>query len=109
MAWRVEVIPDPRDPDPVQYAVLAGFAETMAICFNERIDLGMSRIGSDAVTNPISSEVGRTLSREESIAFTRVHYERAPSWTACERACGAFRLLGSSIFPLWGYFHHTQY
>jgi hypothetical protein len=78
----VEDIPDPCDPDPVRYAVLAGFAETMAICFSGRIDLGMLRMRSNAVTNPLLSELGRTLSRGEFIAFTRVHHERAQSWMA---------------------------
>ena len=40
-AWKVEDIPDPKDPDPVRYAALAGFAEVMALAFNERIDMGI--------------------------------------------------------------------
>jgi len=81
-SWKVEDIPDPNDPDPVRYAVLAGFAEAMAICFNERIDLGLLRMGSDAVSNPHSRELMRSLSREQFISFTKQHYEKAPSWTA---------------------------
>jgi hypothetical protein len=30
-SWKMEDIPDQNDPDPVRYAVLAGFAEAMAI------------------------------------------------------------------------------
>jgi hypothetical protein len=81
-SWKVEDIPDPNDPDPVRYAVLAGFAEIMAICFNERIDLGLLRKGSDAVTSSLSSELRRSLSREQFISFTKEHHEKAPSWTA---------------------------
>jgi hypothetical protein len=84
-SWKVEDIPDPNDPDPVRYAVLAGFAELMAIFFNGRIDLGLLRMGSDAVTNPLSSELRRPLSREQFISFTKEHHEKAPSWTASVR------------------------
>lgn len=82
VSWRVEDIPDPKDPDPVRYAVLAGFAEIMAICFNERIDLGLLRLGNDGSCNPRSQELRRTLSREEFITYTVRHHEKAPSWTA---------------------------
>ncbi|THH20982.1 hypothetical protein EW146_g478 [Bondarzewia mesenterica] len=85
VSWKVEDIPDPRDPDPVRYAVLAGFAETMAICFNERNDLGLLRMGNDGVTNPYATYLRQTLSREEFIAFTEKHHEKAPSWTAGAR------------------------
>jgi hypothetical protein len=81
-AWKVEDIPDPRDPDPMRYAVLAGFAEIMAICFNERIDMGLLRMGSNAVTNPLSRELRRVLSCKEFIAFTKAHHEKGPSWMA---------------------------
>jgi hypothetical protein len=81
-SWKVEDIPDPKDPDAVRYAVLASFAETMAICFNERIDSGFLRMGNDGVTNPHALELRRSLSSADFIAFTKKHHEKAPSWVA---------------------------
>lgn len=47
-------------PDSVRYVILAGFAEIMVICFNERINLGLLRMGSDAVSNPLSLSRGNS-------------------------------------------------
>jgi hypothetical protein len=46
-AWKVEDIPNPKDPDLVLYAALAGFAEDITLAFNERIepDMGILRVG----------------------------------------------------------------
>lgn len=41
--WRVEEIPDPKDPDPVRYAVLASIVEDMVYSFNRKIELGLRR------------------------------------------------------------------
>ena len=41
--WRVKDIPDPKDPDPVRYAILASLAETLATSFNFKINLGLRR------------------------------------------------------------------
>ncbi|KAI9925073.1 hypothetical protein MW887_006481 [Aspergillus wentii] len=42
-SWAVHRIPDPRDPDPVRYAILACIAEELAKAFNWRLSLGMRR------------------------------------------------------------------
>lgn len=43
--WALEGIPDPRDPDPVRYAVLASLMEAMVDAFNWRLELGLRRGG----------------------------------------------------------------
>lgn len=42
-SWAVRSIPDPCDPDPVRYAILACIAEELAKAFNWRLSLGMRR------------------------------------------------------------------
>lgn len=41
--WRVKDIPDPQDPDPVRYAILASLAETLVTSFNLKISMGLRR------------------------------------------------------------------
>ncbi|KAF7717534.1 Uncharacterized protein PECH_005462 [Penicillium ucsense] len=41
--WAVHRIPNPRDRDPVRYAILACVAEELAQAFNWRMSLGMRR------------------------------------------------------------------
>ncbi|KZW03203.1 hypothetical protein EXIGLDRAFT_759084 [Exidia glandulosa HHB12029] len=41
--WRVHDIPDPKDPDPQRYALLAAIAESLASAFNRKIKLGLRR------------------------------------------------------------------
>ena len=69
--WKVEDIPDPKDPDPVRYAALAGFAEVMALAFNERIDMGILRVGFHLETST-ARKLRTTLSREEFEIYTAV-------------------------------------
>ncbi|OBZ65521.1 hypothetical protein A0H81_14489 [Grifola frondosa] len=78
-SWKVQDIPDPKDPDPVRYAILASFVETMTICFNERIDLGLLRMKNEHETSSRAHRL-RTLSREAFKAITEAHHEYAPSW-----------------------------
>ncbi|KKZ62285.1 hypothetical protein EMCG_00454 [[Emmonsia] crescens] len=42
-SWSLDRIPDPADPDPVRYAILASLAEELVIAFNWRLSLGMRR------------------------------------------------------------------
>lgn len=41
--WRVKDIPDPRDPDPLRYTILACLAEALVEAFNFKIKLGLRR------------------------------------------------------------------
>lgn len=41
--WALHSIPDPRDPDPVRYAILACLVEELVCAFNWRLGLGMRR------------------------------------------------------------------
>ncbi|KAE8346432.1 hypothetical protein BDV24DRAFT_158667 [Aspergillus arachidicola] len=42
-SWILCRVPDPRDPDPVRYAILASIIEELAKTFNWRLSLGMRR------------------------------------------------------------------
>lgn len=55
--WSIRNIPDPKDPDPVRYAILAALVETLAEAFNWRIHLGLLRNGERVETRPLPSEV----------------------------------------------------
>lgn len=44
-SWATACIPDPRDPDPERYAVLATLAEQLVDAFNWRLKLGKRRNG----------------------------------------------------------------
>jgi|SRR5438034_3574815 hypothetical protein len=41
--WVLQTIEDPRDPDPVRYAILACLVEELVKAFNWRLSLGMRR------------------------------------------------------------------
>jgi len=41
--WAVNALPDPKDPDPVRYAILAVLVQQMCMGFNRLIDLGLPR------------------------------------------------------------------
>lgn len=43
--WATELIPDPKDPDPERYAVMATLAEQLVEAFNWRLRLGKRRNG----------------------------------------------------------------
>lgn len=62
-AWTVADIPDPADPDPARYAILAVLPYYLAHAFNRLIERGLPR-GSPAMI--ISSEVeeSRVLEKE---------------------------------------------
>lgn len=42
-SWVLADIPDPADPDPIRYAILASLAEELVEAFNWRLGLGMRR------------------------------------------------------------------
>lgn len=42
-SWAVDQIPDPADPEPIRYAILACFAEELVSAFNWRLSLGLRR------------------------------------------------------------------
>ncbi|OAA36494.1 DNA-binding protein [Metarhizium rileyi] len=44
--WQLSRIPDPMDPDPTRYALLASFAEALVSAFNWRLELGLQRDGT---------------------------------------------------------------
>ncbi|PGH16866.1 hypothetical protein AJ79_01510 [Helicocarpus griseus UAMH5409] len=41
--WELHMIENPRDPDPIRYAILACLAEELVNAFNWRLSLGMRR------------------------------------------------------------------
>ncbi|CCO26343.1 hypothetical protein BN14_00366 [Rhizoctonia solani AG-1 IB] len=53
--WAIRDIPNPGDPDPARYAMLASIAEELAAAFNYKIGLGLRRgiavYDSEAVAN----------------------------------------------------------
>lgn len=65
--WLLSAVPDPRDDDPVRYAMLASMMEALVDAFNWRLELGIRR--------------DNTLDRSEKRA-TNFKREVAPSWTA---------------------------
>lgn len=67
--WSIRNIPDPKDPDPVRYAILAALVETMVEAFNWRIHMGIVRKGRRVETRPLPSGVLDTR-------------EVAPDWVA---------------------------
>jgi hypothetical protein len=42
-AWELHRIPDPRDRDPIRYAILACIVEALLEAFNMRLRIGMRR------------------------------------------------------------------
>ncbi|KAG7089405.1 hypothetical protein E1B28_011093 [Marasmius oreades] len=41
--WSISSLPDPKDPDPLRYAILAVLTKLMCDSFNRRIGLGLPR------------------------------------------------------------------
>ena len=63
--WRLCQIADPKDDDPVRYAILASMLDALVVAFNWRLELGLRRSG-------------RTdLSEKRATNFTP---EQAPIW-----------------------------
>lgn len=82
--WAVKDIPDPHDPDPVRYAVLAGVAESLAESINYRLDMGLTRTG-----NPGHFEF-RPATEEEKVLLK----EYPPVWAIHAPPCSGRVLIG---------------
>lgn len=65
--WILNRIPDPRDNDPIRYAIIASMVEALVEAFNSRLELGIRR---DNTTDK---------SEQRSSNFVR---EEPPSWTS---------------------------
>jgi hypothetical protein len=69
-SWRLHRIPDPRDRDPVRYAILACITEELAKVFNWRLSLGMRRDKRKHIRRKTLDE-----------ALPPYMEETAPAWT----------------------------
>lgn len=56
-SWAVKDIPDPQDPDPERYAVLACITELLVLSFNDRISLGLPRDTPPIITGDVYNEI----------------------------------------------------
>jgi hypothetical protein len=66
-SWRLSGVPDPKDPDPARYAVLASMVEALVHAFNWRLELGLRR------------DKSVDLSEQRATNFVP---EEAPAWVA---------------------------
>lgn len=71
-SWAVADIPDPQDPDPERYAVLAVLPSHLVRAFNRLIERGLPRDSPRILTKEI----------EEELEARPVVLEREPSWVA---------------------------
>lgn len=65
--WKLSRIPDPKDPDPTRYAILASMVEALVDAFNWRLQLGLRR------------DKSMDESEQRTTNFDR---EEAPVWAA---------------------------
>ena len=70
-AWTVSNIPDPKDPDPARYAILAVLPYYLVTAFNRLIERGLPR-GSPAI---IPGEEA-----EDKLRACKVVLEEEPKW-----------------------------
>ncbi|EON96700.1 hypothetical protein UCRPA7_7800 [Phaeoacremonium minimum UCRPA7] len=70
--WAVRDIPDPKDPDPERYAVLACVPKILCLSFNRRIELGLPRHAPSIFTADMMDE-WKTQPRK---------FEEEPAWVA---------------------------
>ncbi|CAE7153787.1 unnamed protein product [Rhizoctonia solani] len=59
--WAIRDIPDPRDPDPVRYAMLASMVEELVDAFNYKIGLGLRRGSAIYDREAVANEEARPL------------------------------------------------
>ncbi|KAK3941337.1 hypothetical protein QBC46DRAFT_382951 [Diplogelasinospora grovesii] len=71
--WAVSTIPDPMDPDPERYAILAVLPYYLVTAFNRLIERGLPR-GSPAIIAGAAAE--------EELRGRDVVLEEEPSWVA---------------------------
>ncbi|KAL2120453.1 hypothetical protein VTJ04DRAFT_4480 [Mycothermus thermophilus] len=70
-AWSVAEIPDPKDPDPERYAILAVLPSYLVMAFNRLIEMGLPRGAPGIITPEMEQELRsrpRVLEREPSWA-----------------------------------------
>jgi hypothetical protein len=72
-SWAVSAIPDPEDPNPERYAILAVLPYYLVTAFNRLIERGLPR-GSPAII------AGNAV--EDALRRRKVVLEREPSWVA---------------------------
>jgi hypothetical protein len=72
-SWAVSAIPDPADPDPERYAILAVLPYYLVTAFNRLIERGLPR-GSPAI---VASDAA-----EDELRSREVVLEEEPSWVA---------------------------
>ena len=68
--WPIHEFPDPRDPDPTRYALLAATVQSLLVAYNERLDHFQVR-GYD---NALDYYIPRRL------RFARQPHEVLPDW-----------------------------
>ncbi|KAJ6465949.1 hypothetical protein C8R47DRAFT_1025580 [Mycena vitilis] len=71
-SWRLSDWPDPRDPDPDRYAVLAAIMEELVRAVNYRLNRGFSRVTAEELR----------LKAKQRRARIPLPLERPPSWTS---------------------------
>lgn len=71
-SWALIDMPDPRDADPVRYAILASLLEILADAFNWKISLGLRR----GVKSASLTKAQRTLYRTNP----NKPFEQMPEW-----------------------------
>jgi len=67
--WSLYSIPDPCDPDPIRYAILASIVEELVKAFNWRLQHGQRRTGEN-------------ITRSIEVPWPKFDPEITPSWTA---------------------------
>lgn len=70
--WRIKDISDPKDSDPLRYAILASLTETMVEAFNYKIKLGLRR----GITNEKPLLIASFAKESDP------PYEEPPPWCA---------------------------
>jgi hypothetical protein len=71
-SWAVAAIPDPAEPDPARYAILAALPHYLVRAFNRLIQRGLPR-GSPAIIGP---------KEEEELRSRPIILEEEPPWAA---------------------------
>lgn len=71
-SWALSAIPDPKDPDPERYAMLAVLPYYLVVAFNRLIERGLPR-GSPAIITSVAVE--------QELKSRKIVLEEVPSWT----------------------------